>query len=219
LEIACVGIVCFFFFFFASMEASHYGRIVVSSSSCTSIMIRAAGSGKVGVQEKAIRTRLPRSTRALPMRVITVGKARSIGVQNIALEYTKKIQHYCRFEDVQVRSNPKNTRDVSAQIASEGEYVMRLISAKEWLVLLDEHGKEVTSEQFADLMADASDTGASALVFCIGGPFGHGPQLHARANITVKLSSMVLNHQLAFVVLLEQIYRGWTILRGENYHH
>ncbi|KAH9548764.1 hypothetical protein CY35_11G104900 [Sphagnum magellanicum] len=110
-------------------------------------------------------------------------------------------------------------RDVSAQIASEGEYVMRLISAKEWLVLLDEHGKEVTSEQFADLMADASDTGASALVFCIGGPFGHGPQLHARANITVKLSSMVLNHQLAFLVLLEQIYRGWTILRGENYHH
>ncbi len=148
------------------------------------------------------------------------------------------------------------------------------------LVLLDEHGKEVTSEQFADLMADASDTvcrwafcnaaigtsllsstttttsifislsfcidsvkgiwanvhvshcfpvscvsfsfssvklkvlsgcwhwqGASALVFCIGGPFGHGPQLHARANITVKLSSMVLNHQLAFLVLLEQIYR------------
>jgi hypothetical protein len=65
--------------------------------------------------------------------VITVGKARSIGVQNIALEYTKKIQHYCRFEDVQVRSNPKNTRDVSAQIASEGEYVMRLISAKEWV--------------------------------------------------------------------------------------
>ncbi|CAK9861110.1 unnamed protein product [Sphagnum jensenii] len=201
------------------MEASHYGRTVVSSSSCTSIMIRAAGSGKVGVQEEAIRTRLPRSTRALPMRVITVGKARSIGVQNIALEYTKKIQHYCQFEDVQVRSNPKNTRDVRAQIASEGEYVMRLISAKEWLVLLDEHGKEVTSEQFADLMADASDTGARALVFCIGGPFGHGPQLHARANITVKLSSMVLNHQLAFVVLLEQIYRGWTILRGENYHH
>ncbi len=142
--------------------------------------------------------------RALPMRVITVGKTRSIGVQNITLEYTKKIQHYCRFEDVQVRSNPKNTRhglpptitttaatifpildavlfcwfigdgvvlciakwmdsfifitpslielgffslqktillepdlfvnrDVSAQIASEGENVMRLISAKEWV--------------------------------------------------------------------------------------
>lgn len=106
----CWHCLFFFFFFFASMEASHYGRIVVSSSSCTSIMIRAGGSGKVGVQEEAIRTRLPRSTRALPMRVITVGKTRSIGVQNITLEYTKKIQHYCRFEDVQVRSNPKNTR-------------------------------------------------------------------------------------------------------------
>lgn len=61
--------------------------------------------------------------------------------------------------------------------------------------------------------------GASAIVFCIGGPFGHGPQVRERANVSVKLSTMVLNHQIAFLVLLEQIYRAWTILRGEKYHH
>jgi len=140
-------------------------------------------------------------------------------MESVALEYVKKIQRYCAFEEVQLRPNPKNSSDVSTQVSSEGERVMRSITTKDWVVILDERGKEMTSEKFADLIADAGETGASAVVFCIGGPFGHGPQVRERANVSVKLSAMVLNHQVAFLVLLEQIYRAWTILRGEKYHH
>ncbi|XP_024386765.1 putative RNA methyltransferase At5g10620 isoform X2 [Physcomitrium patens] len=138
-------------------------------------------------------TRFPRATRPMPMKLVTVGKDRGAALENVALEYIKKIQRYCPFEEVQLRPNPKNSSDVPTQVSSEGERVMRSISTKDW--------------------------GASAIVFCIGGPFGHGPQVRERANVSVKLSTMVLNHQIAFLVLLEQIYRAWTILRGEKYHH
>ncbi|XP_024386764.1 putative RNA methyltransferase At5g10620 isoform X1 [Physcomitrium patens] len=164
-------------------------------------------------------TRFPRATRPMPMKLVTVGKDRGAALENVALEYIKKIQRYCPFEEVQLRPNPKNSSDVPTQVSSEGERVMRSISTKDWVIILDERGKELTSEKFADLVADAGETGASAIVFCIGGPFGHGPQVRERANVSVKLSTMVLNHQIAFLVLLEQIYRAWTILRGEKYHH
>lgn len=74
------------------------------------------------------------------------------------------------------------------------------------------------SEDVARLLAQAGDEG-STLVFCIGGPYGHSPQVRARANKVVRLSSLVLNHQVAYIVLVEQLYRGWTILSGSPYHH
>ncbi|KAK2979105.1 hypothetical protein RJ640_005856 [Escallonia rubra] len=75
------------------------------------------------------------------------------------------------------------------------------------VVMLDEHGLDVGSQQMAELIGDAGNTGASSLLFCIGGPYGHGRQLRERANISIKLSSLVLNHQIALVVLVEQLYR------------
>lgn len=102
--------------------------------------------------------RFPRATRPLPLKLVTVGKDRRTAMESVALEYVKKIQRYCVFEEVQLRPNPKNSSDVSTQVASEGERVMRSISTKDWVVLLDERGKEMTSEKFADLIADAGET-------------------------------------------------------------
>ncbi|XP_059642287.1 putative RNA methyltransferase At5g10620 [Cornus florida] len=159
------------------------------------------------------------SVRALPIRILTVGKNRSRGVQLIVDEYTEKLKHYCRVEDVQIRSNPKNARDVMAQIEHEDMALMYLIKSDDWVVMLDEHGLDIKSEQMAELIGDAGNTGASSLLFCIGGPYGHGRQLRERANVSIKLSSLVLNHQIALAVLVEQLYRAWTILKGQKYHH
>ncbi|XP_057959784.1 putative RNA methyltransferase At5g10620 isoform X6 [Malania oleifera] len=120
------------------------------------------------------------SVRALPVRFLTVGKKRLSGVQLLVDEYIEKLRCYCAVEDVQVRSNPKNARDVKAQIEDEDMAVMSLIRSDDW--------------------------GASRLSFCIGGPYGHGRLLRERANISIKLSSLVLNHQIALVVLIEQLY-------------
>ncbi|CAO2816598.1 unnamed protein product [Amaranthus hypochondriacus] len=159
------------------------------------------------------------SVRAIPMRVITVGKKRSRGVQLIVDEYKDKLQHYCAIDDVLVRSNPKNARDIKAQIEEEDFAVINLIKSDDWVVVLDEHGQDVGSERLAELIGDASLTGASRMIFCIGGPYGHGKQLRKRANLSLKLSSLVLNHQIALIVLMEQLYRAWTILKGQKYHH
>ncbi|XP_022131264.1 putative RNA methyltransferase At5g10620 isoform X2 [Momordica charantia] len=159
------------------------------------------------------------SVRAVPIRVLTVGKKRSRGVQLVVDEYIEKLKHYCNVEDVQLRSNPRNARDPRAQVDDEDMAVVNLLKSDDWVVMLDENGKEMSSERMAELVADAGNTGASRLSFCIGGPYGHGQQLRQRANLTIKLSSMVLNHQIALLVLMEQLYRSWTILKGQKYHH
>ncbi|KAJ6809235.1 putative RNA methyltransferase At5g10620 [Iris pallida] len=159
------------------------------------------------------------SIRAIPIRIVTVGKKRGAGIQLLVEEYKDKIQHYCTIDDLLIKSNPKNTSNVQAQIEAEDMGVFQQLRSEDWVVVLDEHGTDLRSEQMANLVGDAGRTGSSRLLFCIGGPYGHGPQVRRRANMTIKLSSMVLNHQIALVVLLEQLYRAWTIIKGQKYHH
>ena len=96
--------------------------------------------------------------------------------------------------------------------------VLKCLAPTEHVVLLDERGREVTSYDVADIIARAGDD-CTPLVFIIGGPYGHGDAVRQRANDTIRLSRLVLNHQVAHVVLLEAIFRGWSILRGDPYHH
>ncbi|KAL3532368.1 hypothetical protein ACH5RR_005889 [Cinchona calisaya] len=161
------------------------------------------------------------SVRPIPIRILTVGKKRSPGVQLIVDEYIHKLStHYCPVDDIRVKSNPKNAHDPTVQIEHEDTACMRHIrSDDEWVVLLDENGLDLDSIQMASLIGDAINTGPPSLLFCIGGPYGHGRLLRERANVSIKLSSLVLNHEVALVVLMEQLYRAWTILKGQKYHH
>mmetsp|Transcript_4901 Transcript_4901/g.17786 ORF Transcript_4901/g.17786 Transcript_4901/m.17786 type:complete len:89 (+) Transcript_4901:803-1069(+) len=81
-----------------------------------------------------------------------------------------------------------------------------------------DRGKEVSSEGLAELIRSAGERGVN-MAFLIGGPFGHSEAVHQRANASIRLSKMVLNHDVARIVLVEQLYRAWTILKGEPYHH
>ncbi|ERN12485.1 hypothetical protein AMTRI_Chr01g136820 [Amborella trichopoda] len=162
---------------------------------------------------------LSQSVRALPVRILTIGKKRSKGVQLLVDEYIEKLKYYCRVDDVQLKPNPKNTSDVKAQIDGEDIRIMQHIRPEDWVVVLDERGQDIGSEKMAELVGEARNTGSEVLVFCIGGPYGHGQKLRKRADVTVRLSTMVLNHQVALIVLLEQLYRAWTILKGQKYHH
>ncbi|GLJ09290.1 hypothetical protein SUGI_0105720 [Cryptomeria japonica] len=180
---------------------------------------RKSGYSKDLLKGEANSKYLARSVKALPIRLFTVGKNRSSGVQMVVDDYMEKLRRYCSVEDVQIRSNPMKTSDVKAQIKGEDTKVMQRITPKDWVVLLDENGKDITSEQLAKLIEESGSTGSSSVVFCIGGPYGHGQELKMCADVTIRLSSMVLNHQIALIVLLEQLYRAWTILKGQKYHH
>lgn len=96
--------------------------------------------------------------------------------------------------------------------------VLKAISPGERVILLDERGRDVSSEDVARLLIKASDDG-TPLCFVIGGPFGHGTAVMQRGDESIRLSRMVFNHSVAYVVLVEQLYRAWTIVRGEPYHH
>ncbi|TVU15830.1 hypothetical protein EJB05_39370, partial [Eragrostis curvula] len=157
--------------------------------------------------------------RVMPVRLLTVGKKRSRGTQLLVEEYKEKLGHYCNFEDTLIKSNPKLTSDVKVQIEAADAAMMQQLKPEDFVVVLDENGKDVTSEQIADLIGDAGNTGSSRLTFCIGGPYGLGVHVRERADATVRLSSLVLNHQVALIVLMEQLYRAWTIIKGQKYHH
>ncbi|KAM3369749.1 hypothetical protein ACQJBY_017553 [Aegilops geniculata] len=150
---------------------------------------------------------------------ICVGKKRSQGTQLLVEEYKEKLGHYCDVEDTLIKSNPKLTSDVKVQIEAEDASMMQQLKAEDFVIVLDENGKDVISEQIADLIGDAGNTGSSRLTFCIGGPYGLGIQVRERADATIRLSSLVLNHQVALIVLMEQLYRAWTIIKGQKYHH
>ncbi|XP_062226658.1 putative RNA methyltransferase At5g10620 isoform X2 [Phragmites australis] len=150
--------------------------------------------------------------RVMPMRLLTVGKKRSQGTQLLVEEYKEKLGYYCDFEDTLIS-------DVKVQVEAEDTAVMQQLKPEDFVVVLDENGKDVISEQIADLIGDAGNTGSSRLTFCIGGPYGLGVRVRDRADATIKLSSLVLNHQVALIVLMEQLYRAWTIIKGQKYHH
>jgi 23S rRNA (pseudouridine1915-N3)-methyltransferase len=164
-------------------------------------------------------TALPRAVRPIPIKIVHVGKSSSRGPEDFSKEWAEKLRRYTQVTEIQIKPNPSNAKDPTVAKALEGERVLKSIAAGERLVVLDERGKDVTSNDVAELLATASDEGWPAIVFAIGGPYGHDTMVRDRAHIVIRLSSLVLNHTVARVVLLEQLYRGWTILRGEPYHH
>ena len=109
---------------------------------------------------------------------------------------------------------------LKAEDATEAaQKTLALVPPRGWLIVLDERGRDLDSEAFARLLTEAADTGATTLVFAVGGAYGHAAELRAKARVTLRLSAMVLNHAVARVVLAEQVYRACTIRAGEPYHH
>lgn len=147
-----------------------------------------------------------------------VGKGREGWADDAAADYARRLGRYGPFDEVLLR--PADFRgDVEAVRAEEGARLRALIGPRHRLVVLDERGGDLTSEELARLLVAAADLATQALVFALGGPYGHDPATREGAWRTVRLSAMVLNHRVARVVALEQLYRACTIRDGEPYHH
>lgn len=137
-------------------------------------------------------------------------------------EWLDKARRYAKeVEEIRLPVNPQKAKDNDAATRAEGERVLRAIVPSDFVVLLDERGKSLTSEQLADLVAEAGErcSSSSSLAFVVGGPFGHAQAVSDRADATLGLSKLVLNHAVARVVLSEALYRAYTILKGVPYHH
>ena len=134
--------------------------------------------------------------------------------------YVKRLKNYASFEVLTI-SMPKNVRQrtIAEQKNEEAKRILQEISPADHLVLLDEKGKEYTSQQFAEWIQQKQLSNVKRLVFLIGGPFGFDEEVYARANAKTALSKMTFSHQMVRLFFTEQLYRAFTILKGEKYHH
>lgn len=134
-------------------------------------------------------------------------------------DYVERISHYMPF---QITTIPelKNTKALTEQQQKEreGEMILKMLQPSDTVVLLDEHGKEYRSIEFASWLERQQQT-ARRLVFVIGGPYGFSDAVYDRANQKVSLSKMTFSHQMIRLIFTEQIYRACTIIKGEPYHH
>ena len=151
--------------------------------------------------------------------LILVGKTNDKHFVAGIKDYTERIGHYMPFE-IKVIPELKNTKSISEeqQKQREGELILKQVQSSDTLVLLDEHGIEHRSVEFAAWLQKKQQT-ARRLVFVIGGPYGFSEDVYARANEKISLSRMTFSHQMVRLVFTEQIYRACTIIKGEPYHH
>ena len=145
----------------------------------------------------------------------TVNKHFNAGIN----DYVERIGHYMPFSITTIPEQ-KNTKNLSEsqQKEREGELILKQIQPTDTVVLLDEHGKEFRSIEFADWIQKKHNT-ARRLIFVIGGPYGFSNDVYERANEKISLSQMTFSHQMVRLIFTEQIYRACTIIKGEPYHH
>lgn len=151
--------------------------------------------------------------------LLVVGKTTDTHIESLIQEYQKRLTHYVPFQ-LQVIPELKNTKALTAeqQKQTEGELILRAITPATDLVLLDEHGKEFRSIEYADYVQKKMSSGRD-VVFVVGGPYGFSEAVYQRANGKISLSKMTFSHQMVRLFFVEQLYRAMTILRGEPYHH
>jgi 23S rRNA (pseudouridine1915-N3)-methyltransferase len=155
----------------------------------------------------------------MKIELIQVGKTvNKIFVEGIN-EYLGRIKHYVPF-NITTIPEIKNTKSLSEsqQKTLEGTLILKQLQAQDTVVLLDEHGKEFRSVEFAAWLEKQQQV-ARRLVFVIGGPYGFSDDVYERANSKISLSKMTFSHQMVRLIFCEQLYRACIIIQGEPYHH
>lgn len=153
-------------------------------------------------------------------KLIYVGKTGKSFLTDGEKEYAKRVKRYTPFEVLElpdVKNAKKRTEEEIKSI--EAESILRKIKSSDYVVLLDEKGKEYTSVEFSIFIQKKFNSGSQGLVFIIGGPYGFAEAVYQRANEKIALSKMTFSHQMVRMFFMEQLYRGLTILKNEPYHH
>ena len=152
--------------------------------------------------------------------LLTIGKTSEKYLIKGIAQYQKRLKHYTQFEMLEI-PNLKNAKNFSNAelMKKEGELMMKQLQNSDHLVLLDDKGKDFTSLKFSQKLQSWMLSGKKRLVFVVGGAYGFSEDIYARGNEKLSLSKLTFSHQMVRLFLVEQIYRGYTILNNEPYHH
>lgn len=156
----------------------------------------------------------------MTIKLIAIGKTDNKSLQSLIDDYIKRLGYYIKFS-FDVIPDIKNSKNLSEdqQKQKEGELILKKLNITDILILLDENGKQTDSVGFSGYLQKHMNSGIKQLVFVIGGPYGFSDAIYKKANGKISLSKMTFSHQMIRLFFIEQLYRGFTILKNEPYHH
>ncbi|MFY0604066.1 MAG: 23S rRNA (pseudouridine(1915)-N(3))-methyltransferase RlmH [Flavobacteriaceae bacterium] len=156
----------------------------------------------------------------MKIKLLVIGKTDDKNLNMLIENYQNRLQHYIKFQ-LEVIPDIKNVKNLSQlqQKEKEGELILSKLQNTDQLVLLDEKGKEFRSVEFAKFLQKKMNSGIKQLVLVIGGPYGFSEAIYKKANGKISLSKMTFSHQMIRLFIVEQLYRGFSILKNEPYHH
>lgn len=156
----------------------------------------------------------------MTIKLLAIGKTDNKELQAMITTYENRLKHYIKFE-LEIIPDIKNSKNLSEkqQKEKEGEQILKKLNTTDTLVLLDEKGKQFSSIVFSEYLQKKMNSGIKQLVFVIGGPYGFSEEIYQKAQGKISLSSMTFSHQMVRLFFVEQLYRAFTILKNEPYHH
>ncbi|WP_407428937.1 23S rRNA (pseudouridine(1915)-N(3))-methyltransferase RlmH [Arcticibacter sp.] len=151
---------------------------------------------------------------------LVLGKTDDKYINEGITKYLGRLKHYIKFDLIEIPDlkNTKNLRE-DQQKAKEAELLQKALNPTDHIILLDEKGSEFTSRQFSEFLNKKMVSGIQNLVFIVGGPYGFDENIYKLAHGKISLSKLTFSHQMVRLFFIEQVYRGFTILKGEPYHH
>lgn len=154
------------------------------------------------------------------IKLIAIGKTDNKALQALIDDYSKRLSFYIKFE-LEIIPDIKNAKNLSEsqQKEKEGELILSKILPTDQLILLDENGKSFSSVSFSEELQKKMNSGVKTLAYVIGGPYGFSEAVYGKAQGKISLSQMTFSHQMVRLFFIEQLYRGFTILKNEPYHH
>ncbi|NOY47106.1 MAG: 23S rRNA (pseudouridine(1915)-N(3))-methyltransferase RlmH [Chlorobi bacterium] len=156
----------------------------------------------------------------MTIKLLTIGKTDNAQLQQLINDYQKRLGHYIKF-NLEIIPDLKNVKHLSEtqQKQKEGDLILNKVSNSDVLILLDENGKQLDSISFSNYLQKYMNSGIKQLVFVIGGPYGFSQDVYTKAQGKLSLSKMTFSHQMVRLFFIEQLYRGFTILKNEPSHH
>ena len=156
----------------------------------------------------------------MKIKLLVIGKTDDKNIELLIEKYQQRLKHYINFE-IEIIQNIKNVKNLSQlqQKEKEGELILSKVKNTDHLVVLDEKGKEYRSLEFASFLQKKMNSGIKQMVLVVGGPYGFSEVVYKKAMGKISLSKMTFSHQMIRLFIIEQLYRGFTILKNEPYHH
>ena len=156
----------------------------------------------------------------MKIKLVLIGKTDDAWLKEAMEKYTKRLVNYIGFEVIAI-PDLKNSKSLSEsqQKDAEGKLILAAVKDSDLVVLFDEHGVEYRSVEFADFLQKKMNSGIKILSFVVGGPYGFSDEVYQKKFLKLSLSKLTFSHQMIRVVILEQLYRAFTILKNEPYHH